>query len=296
MASIKIERILCPVDFSQLSVEACYYASSLAQRYGSRLFVEHVVESWRHSSASFSATAGLYDRFQNELLSESQVDLQHFVESHVQNGAHPECVIRDGIATDCILAFAEEESVNLIVMGTHGRGSIEQLVLGSVTEKHLRKAHCPVLAVRNPPHNVVVPGEERKPVEMRRILFCTDLSEYSNKALDYALSLAVKYDSELALVHVLEDISESTRASQIASAKENLDRLISAEVKTKQTIEPIVIVGRAYEEINRLARETNVDLVIMATRGHNVLGLAMFGSTAYRVIHVGVCPVLAVHS
>ena len=127
-------------------------------------------------------------------------------------------------------------------------------MLGSVTEKLLRKAHCPVLAVRNPPHNFVVQAKDRNAVEMRRILFCTDFSEYSIKALDYALSLTVKYNSELALVHVLEDISESTRASQIANAKENLGRLISEEVKTKQAIEPIVRVGRADEEINRLAR------------------------------------------
>ena len=80
------------------------------QRYGSKLFVEHVVELWRHSCASFSATASLSDGYQNELLSEGKVDLQHFAESHVQNGVNPECVIRDGIAADCILAFAEENS------------------------------------------------------------------------------------------------------------------------------------------------------------------------------------------
>jgi len=296
MASIKIERILCPVDFSEVSVGAYGYASSLAQQYGARLFVQHVVELWRHSSASFSATADLYTQFCRGLLTGGEVELQDFVKSHAQNGIHPECVIREGIATDCILSFADEQAVSLIVMGTHGRRGFDRLTLGSVTEKVLRVAHCPVLAVREPSRTFVASATARAAIELRRILLCTDFSDYSNRALDYALSLVAEYNSELTLVHVLEDIPKSTRVKEtVAKANEDLDKLIPAEAKKNHRIATTVRIGRAYKEIIQLACEKDADLVIMAVRGRNVLDLAVFGSTTYRVIQLGTCPVLAVH-
>jgi len=133
--SIKIERILCPVDFSEFSIGAYRYASSLAQQYGARLFVQHVVEFWRYPYASFVATADVYSQFCQRLLTEGEEELRNFLKSHDQNGIYPECVIRVGMAADCILSLADEQTTSLIVMGTHGRRGFDRLMLGSVTEK-----------------------------------------------------------------------------------------------------------------------------------------------------------------
>jgi len=180
-------------------------------------------------------------------------------------------------------------------MGTHGRRGFDRLMLGSVTEKVLRAAHCPVLAVRNPSRTFVASATARDAIKLRRILFCTDFSDYSNRALDYALSLAAEYNSELTFVHVLEDIPKSTRVEETAKANEDLDKLIPAQAKKSYRIATTVRIGRAYKEIIQLACEKDADLVIMAVRGHNALDLAVFGSTTYRVIQLGTCPVLAVH-
>ena len=296
MAPIKIERILCPIDFSEFSVAAYEYASSLAQRYGAKLFVQHVVEMWRHPSAYFSVRVDLYAEFLQLFLTRAEEELQTFVRSHAQNGVRPETVIREGLATDSILSLADEQKISLIVMGTHGRRGFDRLMLGSVTERVLREAHCPVLAVRKPPRNFVASATAGHSIELRRILFCTDFSDYSNQALDYALSLAAEHNSDLTLVHVLEDIPKSTRVKEtIAKANEVLGRLIPPEAKKSHRIVTTVRTGRAYQEIVQLASEMDADLVIVAVRGRNALDLVVFGSTTYRVIQLGTFPVLAVH-
>ena len=204
-------------------------------------------------------------------------------------------MISDGTATDCILSFADEKAISLIVTGTHGRRGFDRLMLGSVAEKVLRQAHCPVLTIRKPPHPLVASAPRREGIELRRILFCTDFSDYSNRALAYAVSLTDEYNSELNLVHVLEDIPDSTRVEETARANESLDKLIPAQGKKGRRIATTVRIGRAYEEIIQLACEKEADLVIMAVRGRDALDLAVFGSTTYRVIQLGTCPVLAVH-
>ena len=89
-----------------------------------------------------------------------------------------------------------------------------------------------MLAVRTPSRNFIASATAQDAIKLRRILFCTDFSDYSNRALDYALSLVAEYNCELTLVHVLEDIAKPTRMKQtMAKANEDLDKLIPAQAK-----------------------------------------------------------------
>ncbi len=292
----EIRRILCPIDFSEFSARAYRYALSLAQHYRATLFVEHVVELYRHPSAGYVATAGLYEEFLQHLLHNAEEQLQEFVKDHAENGIQPERVVEQGIASDSILAFAEGQKADLIIMGTHGRRGFDRLMLGSVTERVMRKASCPVLAVRKPPHDFDSSGEQHDLAHLNRILFCTDFSENSRRALDYALSLATEYQAELTLVHVLEDISVSADIEgAIARATKQLDQLIPREVRKAGAIKKLVRIGKPYQQIIQLAVEAQTEVVIMATSGRSELDLAMFGSTAHRVLTLGPCPALVIH-
>jgi nucleotide-binding universal stress UspA family protein len=114
--------------------------------------------------------------------------------------------------------------------------------------------------------------------------------------LDYALSVAAEYGAELTLLHVLEDVPGSADIEEaIATATRQLDKLIPPEAVKGGKIKTLVRIGRAYQQIIELALETQADLLVMAVRGRNALDLAVFGSTTYRVIQLGPCPVLAVH-
>ena len=77
------------------------------------------------------------------------------MKKHTYNDIEPELVVDEGTAADVILSFAQEREADLIVMGTHGLRGFDRLMLGSVTDRVMRSASCPVLAVREPPHDLV---------------------------------------------------------------------------------------------------------------------------------------------
>jgi nucleotide-binding universal stress UspA family protein len=291
---LRIERILCPVDFSESSVIACDYAQLLAWHYHAKLYLQHAVDFILPPYAYYAPASYLADTLQ-ELRADAQKELEKFVKTHARNGVQPECLVHEGDAMYAILTFAEEQMVDLIVMGTHGRKGFDRATLGSVADKVLRKARCPVLVVRKPGPDRVAPEGAQSLVELRKIIFCTDFSAPSHRALDYALSAAAEFDAELTLLHVLENLPNAANIEEeITSATKQLEKLIPSEGVKPGKIKTLVRIGTAYQQIIELALETKADLVIMAVRGRNALDLAVFGSTTYRVIQLGPCPVLAV--
>jgi universal stress protein A len=140
---LPITRILCPVDFSDDSKAALESAAALASQYGATLVVLHVdpivLSGMGEAPAGpdVQVRQALYDR------------LSHFAHSVRRPGLRIEVMLEEGAPVGVILAQAGELPADLIVMGTHGRGGLERLLLGSVTTKVLRHAPCPVLCVRS---------------------------------------------------------------------------------------------------------------------------------------------------
>ena len=131
--------------------------------------------------------------------------LREFVENNTHDGIQPELVVQIGVAADSIVSFAQLQKADVIVMGTHGKRGFDRLMLGSVTDRVMRTASCPVLVASKPSHGSVAAGKERGHVHhLSRILFCADFSENSERASRYAISATAEYDSELTLLHVLE--------------------------------------------------------------------------------------------
>jgi nucleotide-binding universal stress UspA family protein len=299
---LEIKLILCPIDFSEFSVRAYHHAVSLAKHYQAKLVVQHVAELWRHPSASFAASAGLYEEFEQALRESGGKQLREFAKNHTHDEIQPELVVQEGVAADSILSFAQAQKADLIIMGTHGRRGFDRLMLGSVTDRVMRKAPCPVLAICKPPHDSLTAdtdtGKEQGYVHhVSRILFCTDFSENSDQALKYAISVTAEYDADLTLLHVLEGVSNPAMAEEaIAAAGDRLDELIPRQGRKTLRIKTAVRTGEPYWQIIQLALDEQIDLVIMGVRGRGELDLAVFGSTTYRVMQLGSCPVLAVRS
>ena len=295
----KLSRILCPIDFSEFSMRAYRYALSVAWHYSALLSVQHVVEPWRYPFADFSTSPELFDRFYDTLREKSVERMQQLVKTCSHDEVQTECIVPVGMASDCILAYAQAQETDLVVMGTHGRRGFDRLMLGSVTERVIRKASCPVLTVNDPSHGFIGSEKQPGPIHLSRILFCTDFSENSQRAVDHATSLAAEYEAELTLLHVLEDSPDAANIQPaIAAAIEQLDGLIppAAHIAGKFKTRPTVRIGKAYQQIIQLALEAQTDLVIMAVRGRGAMDLAVFGSTTHRVIQFGPCPVLVVHA
>ena len=285
---IEAKRILCPIDFSEFSVRAYRHALSLAEHYRAKLIAQHIVELWRHPAAGFAASASLYDEYCESLRANGREQLQEFAKNHTHSEVQPELVVNDGTAADSILSFAEEQKSDLIIMGTHGLRGFDRLMLGSVTERVMRRAICPVQVVREPPRDLAAAGQERYTHRLDRILACTDFSEDSKRALDYAIFAAAEYHSDLTLLQILEKSPGAKHSEQaIAEATEQLEKLVPQESRKTLKLKTAVRIGKPYEQIIQFAREAQTDLVTMGVRGRGALDAAIFGSTAYRVMQLG---------
>jgi nucleotide-binding universal stress UspA family protein len=290
------ERILCPIDFSDFSACAYEYALTIADYYKAHLIVLHAIETWKYPYADYAGSSGDFADFSNALCEGGSAKLKEFVKKHSRAGVQPQLVVDQGNASDLILSVAQAHNIEVIVMGTHGRRGFDRLVLGSTTDRVIRKASCPVLVVSNPSHNDMTTTPEGKH-RLSRILYCTDFSVNSERALQYAISVAVEYGTELTLLHVVEEKSSGRRAEAVlAMCRERLDKIVPGPEGRNFTVRCEVKFGKAYEEIVRYAKETKTSLITMTARGGDALDRAVFGSTTYRVIQLGPCPVLAVHT
>jgi nucleotide-binding universal stress UspA family protein len=126
---LRINRILCPVDFSDFSVKAYEYAYSLAQHYGAKLFLEHVVHPLTSAYPYYAFPDSVNEIYWN-LNADAEKRLKDLVREHTRNGIQPELLVHNGLITESILSFAGTQSVDLIVMGTHGRQGLDRMTMG----------------------------------------------------------------------------------------------------------------------------------------------------------------------
>ena len=298
---IQIERILCPTDFSVFSERALRHATALARRFEARLTVLHVIPQWTpytHAPVYFPAPM----LANPSLCRHVEEDLRELAAPAIKAGVAVETIMREAEPWREIQAVAEELPADLLVMGTHGRGGFEQLLLGAVAEKVLRRAPCPVLTVcREEGRTWEAPGL------VRRILCATDLSEASARTIRYALSLAAEYQAALTVLHVLEGLpaSDSPAYKELpetaamlrqveATAREQLHRAVPPDAIDWCDVKEEVALGRAHREVLRVAVDESADLIVMGARRHGLLAWTSMGSTLHHVVREASCPVLTV--
>jgi nucleotide-binding universal stress UspA family protein len=205
-----------------------------------------------------------------------------------------------GNAVATIVDQAVTMPADLLVMGTHGRSGFDRFVLGSVTEKVLRKAPCPILTV--PPH---APAKAPVDVTFERILCPMDFSPSALQAFGFALDLVRQAGGAVTLLHAIEWLADEGHAHAHFNVKDyrqhldedahaRLQALIAEQPRAKCTIEELVVAGRAYREILATAAAQEADLIVMGAQGRGGVGLALFGSSTQQVVRAATCPVLTV--
>src|SRR5688572_20020691 len=208
---IEIRDILCPIDFSDYSRRALDHAIAIARWYKSTVTVLQVFSP--APVAAFGPGPVVFEPIVLTPVDRDQLlaDTKAFAETESAPGVVIEAVIREGNTAGEILEQATSMKADLLVIGTHGRSGFERLLLGSVAEKVLRKASCPVLTVPTQSPAAVPAG----PVLYRRILCPVDFSDASLNALKYATSMAQEADGQLTVLHVIAD--EFENAADMAS-------------------------------------------------------------------------------
>ncbi len=295
-------RILCPIDFSDASAHALEQATRLARWYGARLTVLHVrLTVTPHPDVPAGGSMAPW------LVAELEQLRQRVTAAGREAtaaGVVVESLATAGQPVHDILDCASTLPADLIVMGAHGTSGFQHLVLGSVTEKVLRKAACPVLTVPARAH--------ASTTQFTRLVCAVDFSDCSLKAATFAASLAKESGAALTLLHVIEwpwhepampelqsvppaqapAIAEYRRYLE-TSAKQRLDAVAASTVPDGMVATSIRF-GKPYVELLEAAREGQADLIVLGVRGRGALDLGFFGSTANHVVRSASCPVLTV--
>lgn len=297
---IEMKRILCPVDFSDASRHALDHAAAFARWYGATLSVLHVVEPIAAAVPGtlvgpypFRAAPDLMD------LERTRAELRDFLRTAGLSDGVEACVQRGRIA-DVIAERVRVLPADLLALGTHGLGGFDRLVLGSTTEKLLRKAPCPVLTV--PPRARVT-----SKLPLRRLLCPIDFSECSLAALQMAFSIAQESDAQLTILHVIEawpsadDLASDTVLAAYYRDRERglattLERAIPDTVRDWCEPRTRLARGKSYQAILGIAIEESTDLIVMGVHGRNLVDLTVFGSVTNQIVRGATCPVLTVRA
>lgn len=274
---IHIQNIMIPVDFSEPSKKAVDYGISLALEFEARLILAHITP------------------FDKRKYEEAKVHLLDLIPPLHRNGLVFETIVKGGDVKDGLIGTVLDKKVDLVVMGTHSRPYFERVLLGSVTERMLRKLPVPILTV----------GPDSGPAEFHRILYATDLSDGSEGGLRFAMRLARGLNAELKVIHVMQAAHQFFGGGEVAAylpnyedemwkqTEERLNRLVALNSDGSVPTMTALATGTPYHMINRLAQEYGANLIVMNLQSKGRLERALLGSTAERVIRTAAVPVLS---
>jgi len=290
---LNFERILCPVAQSHESDEGLRYAILIARSYGARLSVLTCNDGSSPGDETVDAMrTGIKRAIEHSLVSfpgsKDAVSLDWDL-MVVTNNRPEEAINRE----------AASQNVDLIVMGSRRRSGPSVLVLGSTAEAVCRTAPCSVLVTRLAARHDA--AKTNGNLELKKLLVATDFSSHSEMALQYGLSLAQEYQSELHLVHVITGAksteaeiswtSQDTEGPYYAAAR-RLHESVPGEVHLWSNVTHAVREGKAYREIVSYAMEQDIDLICIGAHGQEFTLGTLFGTNTDRVLRQAPCPVL----
>lgn len=292
-----IETILVPIDFSEYAKAAMYEAIGLAQRCGARLHLLHVMPT-------LGVAGDLLRRDLPDVLVELRDAAARKLQKAEQTVKGRDVEVTAAIAEgDCvrqILDTAAKCGANLIVMGTHGYSGLKHVILGSVAERTLRHAPCPVMAVKF--HE----GDEiTARVSFQTIVVPVDGSLAAERAIEVATQLArTETAARIILLHayfVPADLVVLRRDRSVeflkrlgTSARAHLEALLSRVEAEGVACEIRVLDGTPVPVIHDVVKAESANLIVMGTRGRTGLAHAALGSIAERVVRTATCPVVTV--
>jgi nucleotide-binding universal stress UspA family protein len=154
---IDLHRILVPTDFSKHSQNALSYGAAFAEKFGATLYLLHVVKDLALFIPDAITVTPPISPPVDQLTAAVRGALDRLIADNQLGRLGARAEVREGSPFYEIIRFARDQNIDLIVMGTHGHSGLAHVLMGSVTEKVVRKAPCPVLTVRHPEHEFVHP-------------------------------------------------------------------------------------------------------------------------------------------
>jgi nucleotide-binding universal stress UspA family protein len=292
-----IHRILCATDLSATSEPAWDEAKLLGRLFNAEILLLHVVAPPPVFPAEGYFPPQLYEELVGSARRDAQDRFDRLLGSVAGSGLKIRICLEEGPPAQRILEVVTQEAADLLVVGTHGRTGLERIVLGSVADRMVRQATCPVLTARSTPGS----GPRR---EIRRISYATDFSPTARAAWPWVVGIAQATDAEVDLVHVtFEPVADHHLSAEAIGRMAQLlhdqgrieaERFLERSPLPPERVHVRLPHGVPGEQIVRRAQEQAADLVVMGTHGWSGVVRWMLGSVAHHVIQTAPCPVLTI--
>jgi nucleotide-binding universal stress UspA family protein len=286
---MSISKILVATDFSEVSDRALDYAIALARRYDARVYLTHIITPDPFQFAEPQLAQATYEKVRQA----AEEGITDILVSGKLRGVPHEVLLDEGNVWPSLEKLVRKHEIDLVIAGTHGRGKVQKLLIGSVAEEIFRKSDCAVLTVGPK----VPTGLNKKEVELNHILFATDFGPGAEKAAAYAFSLAQEHNATLTLLHVIESAASYSEESVARQREINLVRMhkmLPEDSENWCNPEFCARFGAAVEEILSSALETKADLIVMGAKARISLAGHAPMTIAYNVVSKATCPVLTV--
>ena len=280
-----IRTIAAPTDLSALARHAVVRACLLAAELGARLSLQHVVnagalDTLRHLLDADAA--GLQDK----LLAEVRGEVEALAaEMHRRHGVTPELQLAVGGVLGEIVGHAEAIDADLLVMGARGAGFMRELLIGSTTERVLRKSVRPMLVVKQIAHE-----------PYRRVLVPVDFSARALEALEFAQRVApqaefvllhafeVPFEGKLRYAGVDENALSGLRVNARREATARMNELVAEAGADENRVRRIVVHGEATTQVLEHEQAQDCDLIVIGKRGQGLIGEMLLGSVTKHIL------------
>ncbi len=284
---VGIHKLLIATDFSHHSAAALRYGLEFAHRYAAQAEIVYVLPPDEYALAGCEALTAAKDSARRDVLDlKTKLRRSEGLEEDVDYRVS----MLEGPVSESLLEWAREKEVDLIVVGTHGRGGLGKIILGSVAEKIFRHSPVPVLTVG--PHI----RRRREIGSTSCILAPCDLTRKSHPAVDLACELAKERNSQLTVLHVIERADQGIKVDP-ERVKQGVTKKL-AEI-LGQHAEAVSVCyrvecGKISSTILDAATEIDADLIVLGVRPSSGLFDRFMWPIAYEVVREAACPVLTV--
>ncbi|RMF90828.1 MAG: universal stress protein [Nitrospinota bacterium] len=290
-------RILFPTDFSRHATKVLECLPALKNAGLEEVVLLHVINPIK-AARWISVDESVIARLKREAQSQMEAIIAQICSAHGLSGRYRIAV---GVTYQEIVRVATEEQVSLIIMGSHGRGFVRGAVLGSVTQNVLRHTRTPLLIEKF--RFIEQQGKEVCDFVcqgmFRKILFPTDFSDCALSALQMVKQLRTCGAEEVVLVHIQDTrrLLPPVLSQREELQKQDQERL--EEIKGQlhflgYRVKSILREGIPFVEINRIAEEEDVCMIVLGSHGKSAIKEALIGSVSEAIAREHIRPVLVI--
>jgi nucleotide-binding universal stress UspA family protein len=277
-----MKKILVPVDFSKPAMNAAEVGADIARKSGAQLILLHVVEEIVGNSINVEGEVGVGNSWEDrvftvKLIEKAKKQMAKFLEDPRFEGVRTKSELRMGTPYHGMNSIIVDRKVDLVVMGTSGRSDLEEMIIGSNTEKVVRTAHCPVLTVHNKPSSM----------DFKNIVYATSMNKDEEVFSRIVRTTQKLYDSTIHLVRI-NTPGNFQRDVVVKKYMSDFARKLQLKNFTINVFNDIT----EEEGIIYFAENIGADLIAMATHGRTGFAHVLAGSIAEDVVSHSKRPVL----